>query len=121
MAISGSMWRFARWSYRPDSQVSWVIGSGIVADSQPDAEWQECLLKARFLSDCDPGLKLIETLRRENGVNTRAWPGIWRACSVRLHGLVLRLDEASASAAACGATAGGQLAGSANPCEVRGD
>jgi para-aminobenzoate synthetase/4-amino-4-deoxychorismate lyase len=43
------------------------IGSGIVADSQPDAEWQECLLKARFLSDCDPGLKLIETLRRENG------------------------------------------------------
>lgn len=43
------------------------IGSGIVADSQPEAEWQECLLKARFLRDCDPGLKLIETLRRENG------------------------------------------------------
>jgi para-aminobenzoate synthetase/4-amino-4-deoxychorismate lyase len=43
------------------------IGSGIVADSQAPAEWQECLLKARFLYDCDPGLKLIETLRRENG------------------------------------------------------
>lgn len=43
------------------------IGSGIVADSQAEAEWQECLLKARFLYDCDPGLKLIETLRRENG------------------------------------------------------
>jgi len=42
------------------------VGSGIVADSQPAAEWQECLLKARFLRDCDPGLKLIETLRREN-------------------------------------------------------
>ncbi|MDP3437975.1 MAG: aminodeoxychorismate synthase component I [Azonexus sp.] len=43
------------------------IGSGIVADSQAAAEWQECLLKARFLYDCDPGLKLIETLRRELG------------------------------------------------------
>ncbi len=43
------------------------IGSGIVADSQPRAEWQECLLKSRFLSDCDPGLKLIETLRRSEG------------------------------------------------------
>ncbi len=26
------------------------LGSGIVADSQPDAEWQECLDKARFLA-----------------------------------------------------------------------
>jgi len=44
------------------------IGSGIVADSQPVAEWQECLLKAQFLRDCDPGLKLIETLRRDGGM-----------------------------------------------------
>ena len=44
------------------------LGSGIVADSQPEAEWQECLLKANFLRDCDPGLKLIETLRRDGGV-----------------------------------------------------
>jgi para-aminobenzoate synthetase/4-amino-4-deoxychorismate lyase len=43
------------------------VGSGIVADSQPEAEWQECLLKSRFLRDCDPGLLLIETLRREDG------------------------------------------------------
>lgn len=43
------------------------VGSGIVADSQPAAEWQECQLKAGFLRDCDPGLELIETLRRENG------------------------------------------------------
>ena len=43
------------------------IGSGIVADSEPAAEWQECMLKADFLCDCDPGLRLIETLRRENG------------------------------------------------------
>jgi para-aminobenzoate synthetase/4-amino-4-deoxychorismate lyase len=43
------------------------LGSGIVADSEATAEWQECQLKAGFLRDCDPGLKLIETLRRENG------------------------------------------------------
>ena len=44
------------------------IGSGIVADSHAAAEWQECLLKAKFLRDCDPGLKLIETLRRDGGM-----------------------------------------------------
>jgi para-aminobenzoate synthetase / 4-amino-4-deoxychorismate lyase len=44
------------------------IGSGIVADSGAAAEWQECRLKSRFLRDCDPGLQLIETLRRDNGV-----------------------------------------------------
>ena len=47
------------------------IGSGIVADSDPLAEWQECLLKANFLTACDPGLLLIETLRRENGAYLR--------------------------------------------------
>lgn len=47
------------------------VGSGIVADSQADAEWRECLLKANFLRDCDPGVLLIETLRRENGVYPR--------------------------------------------------
>ena len=47
------------------------VGSGVVADSDPDAEWRECVLKAEFLSDFDPGLLLIETLRRENGVYPR--------------------------------------------------
>jgi len=38
------------------------IGSGIVYDSDPDAEFEECLLKARFLIG-DEALRLIETLR----------------------------------------------------------
>ncbi|KAB2921399.1 MAG: aminodeoxychorismate synthase component I, partial [Dechloromonas sp.] len=50
-----------------DGSVRLGVGSGIVADSQPAAEWQECLLKARFLRACDPGLRLIETLRCEQG------------------------------------------------------
>ena len=51
----------------PDHRGRMGIGSGVVSDSTAPAEWRECLLKAAFLADCDPGLKLIETLRRENG------------------------------------------------------
>lgn len=43
------------------------VGSGIVADSDAADEWQECWLKAAFLKRIDPGLKLIETLRCEQG------------------------------------------------------
>ena len=38
------------------------IGSGIVADSSPEQEWEECLLKADFLTSPPPEFKLIETL-----------------------------------------------------------
>jgi para-aminobenzoate synthetase/4-amino-4-deoxychorismate lyase len=55
------------------------VGSGIVADSSVADEWEECLLKASFLRECDPGIKLIETLRREGGV----YP-MWRGHLERL-------------------------------------
>ncbi|MDA3970766.1 MAG: aminodeoxychorismate synthase component I [Desulfobulbaceae bacterium] len=38
------------------------IGSGIVADSDPENEWQECLLKGKFLTHPRPAFELIETL-----------------------------------------------------------
>ena len=38
------------------------IGSGIVWDSDPDAEWEECKLKGRFLTTPAPEFKLIETI-----------------------------------------------------------
>jgi para-aminobenzoate synthetase/4-amino-4-deoxychorismate lyase len=41
------------------------IGGGIVADSKPDAEYEECLIKARFFGEGRPPLSLIETLRYE--------------------------------------------------------
>ena len=37
------------------------IGSGITHDSNPQDEWQECLLKGRFLTHPIPEFKLIET------------------------------------------------------------
>ncbi len=43
------------------------IGSGIVADSKPDAEYDECQLKARFIQARRPPFHLIETLRLEAG------------------------------------------------------
>ncbi len=38
------------------------IGSGIVADSDAEAEYDECLLKARFVADVETPFGLIETL-----------------------------------------------------------
>ncbi|MFD2204360.1 aminodeoxychorismate synthase component I [Kiloniella antarctica] len=48
------------------------IGSGIVFDSSPESEYQECLLKGQFLSGnlagyAKPLFDLIETLRWEEG------------------------------------------------------
>jgi para-aminobenzoate synthetase/4-amino-4-deoxychorismate lyase len=43
------------------------IGSGIVSDSKMDAEFEECLLKAQFLTKVDAPFELIETMRFERG------------------------------------------------------
>jgi para-aminobenzoate synthetase / 4-amino-4-deoxychorismate lyase len=45
----------------PDGRGEAGIGSGIVQDSQGADEYEECLLKAKFLST--PDFKLIETMR----------------------------------------------------------
>jgi para-aminobenzoate synthetase / 4-amino-4-deoxychorismate lyase len=44
------------------------IGSGVVADSKVDAEFEECLLKAQFLTKADAPFELIETIRWERGI-----------------------------------------------------
>jgi para-aminobenzoate synthetase / 4-amino-4-deoxychorismate lyase len=43
------------------------IGGGIVADSKEESEYEECLLKAHFLTKIDAPFELIETLRYEKG------------------------------------------------------
>lgn len=49
----------------PDGTGRLGIGSGIVADSDPDREYEECLAKARFATDLPADFELIETLRLE--------------------------------------------------------
>jgi para-aminobenzoate synthetase/4-amino-4-deoxychorismate lyase len=46
------------------------VGGGIVLDSVADDEYAECRLKAKFLTDADPGLQLFETMyaTHEGGV-----------------------------------------------------
>ncbi|MFM9864343.1 MAG: aminodeoxychorismate synthase component I, partial [Micropepsaceae bacterium] len=46
-----------------DGRAEMGVGGGIVWDSEPDAEYAECLLKARFLVDAQEPFRLIETLR----------------------------------------------------------
>lgn len=48
---------------RVDNTCHMNVGSGIVADSEPEEEYNECLTKSRFATD--DGLQLIETLRCE--------------------------------------------------------
>lgn len=44
------------------------VGSGIVWDSDPEAEYDECLLKGRFLTAPPaPAFELLETMRAEDG------------------------------------------------------
>jgi para-aminobenzoate synthetase / 4-amino-4-deoxychorismate lyase len=46
------------------------VGAGIVLDSVAADEYAECQLKARFLTDADPGFELFETMyaTREEGI-----------------------------------------------------
>ena len=56
----------------PDGRGTLGIGSGLVADSEIDHEYEECLLKMRFISEPYEPFELIETIlyeRREDGDN----------------------------------------------------
>lgn len=43
------------------------IGSGIVADSDPDDEWAECLLKSDYVNFRPPAFEVLETMLWERG------------------------------------------------------
>lgn len=82
------------------------IGSAVVADSLAAAEWRECLLKASFLGECDPGIVLIETLRREDGSYPRLAGHLQRLrASAQWLGFPLDEAELQAQLAAQPATA----------------
>jgi para-aminobenzoate synthetase / 4-amino-4-deoxychorismate lyase len=48
--------------YRETHSVEYGVGGGIVWDSTTQAEYQECLLKARIVTDTPPPFSLLETL-----------------------------------------------------------
>lgn len=70
----------------PDHRIRLNVGSGIVADSSPRAEYHESLLKAQFARRLSEDVQLIETMRWEPETG------------VPLHGLHLARLEQSAHA-----------------------
>lgn len=56
-----------RFQVHPLYQGVYGVGSGIVIDSDPAAEYRECGWKARFLNELRPAFGIFETLRAENG------------------------------------------------------
>ena len=50
-----------------DGAFRYGAGSGIVHDSSPDGEWDECRLKAQFLHTLPSALELFETLHCDGG------------------------------------------------------
>lgn len=65
----------------PDGQGRLGIGGGVVADSTAQGEWNECFIKARFLTQTDPGFELIETMRADLPADrpARSAPSDWIA------------------------------------------
>ncbi|MDO4878339.1 MAG: bifunctional anthranilate synthase component I family protein/class IV aminotransferase [Neisseria sp.] len=51
----------------PPYRAVYGVGSGIVADSDPEGEYRECGWKARFLTGLAPEFGLFETMRAEKG------------------------------------------------------
>ncbi len=82
------------------------IGSGIVYDSLPAAEWAECQWKARFLTGIEAGFELIETMlwRHAEGVALLDLHMQRLAESARCFGF--RFEEAAVRAAVLARTAG---------------
>jgi para-aminobenzoate synthetase / 4-amino-4-deoxychorismate lyase len=50
------------------------VGAGIVSDSRADDEFEECRIKARFLTRLAPGFELFETMLAEPGRGVALWP-----------------------------------------------
>ena len=80
----------------PD-RVELGIGSGIVADSDPRAEWRECCLKSQFARHRPPEFDILETMlwKRDGGFSLlpehlrrarnsqRHFGRPWRICEIR--------------------------------------
>jgi para-aminobenzoate synthetase/4-amino-4-deoxychorismate lyase len=54
--------------HKPHSAKTWQfrVGGGIVWDSRPKSEWQECMIKSRFLTASIPEFKIVEAMHFKN-------------------------------------------------------
>ncbi|MFN3988006.1 MAG: chorismate-binding protein [Rhodocyclaceae bacterium] len=77
------------------------VGAGIVIDSRADEEYEECALKARFLTGLDPGFSLFESMyaTREAGIRHLARHLARIATSAGELGFVFRRDTVAAALA----------------------
>ncbi len=66
-----------------DGEVRLRVGSGVTHDSDPETEYAECLLKARFLTHPAPRFELIETM---------AWAGDFMLLDLHLRRLRASAD-----------------------------
>ncbi len=72
------------------------VGAGIVIDSEPEAEFEECRLKARFLTALDPGFELFETLLAAPGQGLAHLDRHLQRISASAQALGFAFDEAQA-------------------------
>ncbi|MEF7612966.1 aminodeoxychorismate synthase component I [Aquincola sp. MAHUQ-54] len=75
------------------------IGAGIVLDSVPEDEYEECRLKARFLTGLNPGFELFETMRWQPGAGLVHVDRHLGRLGRSAHALGFAWDEAAARAA----------------------
>ena len=78
------------------------VGAGITIDSDPQLEWDECLLKADFARRDMAGLGLIETLRVEADGQLPLWPAHRARLLASARTLGLPLDQARLDAELAG-------------------
>ncbi|MCE9521511.1 MAG: chorismate-binding protein, partial [Alphaproteobacteria bacterium] len=71
------------------------LGGGIVWDSQAASEYTECLLKARFLTEADESVRLIETLRWVEGEGFHLIERHLRRLAASCRYFGFRFDEAA--------------------------
>ncbi|GAB2908346.1 bifunctional anthranilate synthase component I family protein/class IV aminotransferase [Paraburkholderia jirisanensis] len=74
------------------------IGAGIVLDSVPNDEYAECKLKARFLTEADPGFQIFETMYATFEAGVRNVERHFARLASSATWLDFRLDQADAQA-----------------------
>jgi aminodeoxychorismate synthase component I len=75
---------------RDAGSVEYGVGGGIVWDSTSQSEYEECLLKARIVTDTPPPFSLLETLLWEPGASWFLLDGHLQRLAARLSGCARR-------------------------------